>query len=696
MSNNKKVLFTSHTANFQKFNRPFMRWFSQQGWEVHYASMGEETVLDADQSFTVPFTRSPFGLSNIKAYRQLKKLIEHEQYDIIHTHTPMGSVVTRLAARRMRRSGTRVIYTAHGFHFYKGAPLINWLIYYPVEKLLARYTDTLITINQEDYKRAKNNFKTDVQYVSGVGVDPARFAMKLTKKQRNDLRHSLGLKPDDFVMIYPAELNKNKNQTMLINVMNKLVKQNPDIHLILAGHDSLDGYHKSIVSLKHLESNIHFLGYRSDIAELLQASDLSVSASYREGLPAHIIEAMAAGLPVVSTRCRGATELIVDGENGFLVDFNDVDSFASSITSIIDSKDQAAIGERGRLMSSSFSISKVMSDMSSIYFKKLTVLHLLASNKFSGAESVVINIIDQTKNQVNAYYGSPSGDICERLKKHGVHYVEISKLSLGRLAEAIHSINPDIIHAHDFKASIAASFFSKRIKIISHIHQNPDWLLRMGIKVVFYSSRLKYFSNIYVVSKAISKANIFKSAIADGRLQVKYNPIDKASIRKLSKEAVEYNYDLMFCGRLEAVKNPLGFISIVIEAKKLNANVRAVMVGDGSMRSECERVIKRVGLVKNIDLVGFQENPYKYMANSKALCITSINEGFGLVAAEAALLGVCVLHRDIPAIVELIGVAGLIDGDKIGDMLQRTYLISNTQILALPADLTMGSSSYYA
>ena len=177
-----KILFTSHVANFQKFNRPFMRMLRKDGWEVHYASMGEEEILDADKSFTVSFTRNPFTISNIRAYKQLKQIIDRENYDIIHTHTPVGSVVTRLAARRARSRGTRVIYTAHGFHFFTGAPLLNWLIYYPVERLMARYTDTLITINDEDYKRAKRTFKTDVRYVPGVGVDPEQFKPRLTKK----------------------------------------------------------------------------------------------------------------------------------------------------------------------------------------------------------------------------------------------------------------------------------------------------------------------------------------------------------------------------------------------------------------------------------------------------------------------------------------------------------------------------------
>ena len=318
----KKILFTSHVASFQKFNRPFMRMMSEKGWEVHYASMGEEEILDCDKSFVVPFTRSPFRLSNITAYKQLKKIISQEDYDIIHTHTPMGSVVTRLAAKKARRNGTKIIYTAHGFHFFKGAPLLNWLIYYPVERLMARHTDTLITINKEDYHRAKKQFKTNVIYMPGVGVDPKRFKPKLTAKQKLELRKSLGLKKDDFVMIYPAELNKNKNQTLLLHVLHEINKEDKSVHLLLAGKDNLNGYYKKLADKIGVAKNVHFLGYRSDIPQLLQMSDLSVSASHREGLPVHLIEAMFAGLPIVTTKCRGATELVEDGVNGFVVGFD--------------------------------------------------------------------------------------------------------------------------------------------------------------------------------------------------------------------------------------------------------------------------------------------------------------------------------------------------------------------------------------
>ncbi len=310
MPSKGKVLFTSHTANFQKFNRPFMQMLRDQGCEVHYASMGEEEILDCDKSFVVSFTRNPLKLSNVTAYRQLKKIIDRENYDIIHTHTPMGSVVTRLAARGARRRGTKVIYTAHGFHFFKGAPLLNWLVYYPIELAMAHLTDMLITINSEDYSRAKQHFATNVAYVPGVGVDPKKFDIVLSRATRDKIRAQLGLAPDDFVLIYVAELSKRKNQKWLLRTLRDTLQQHTRMHLLLVGADSMNGSLQKITKEYSLDRQVHFLGYRNDIPELLKVADLYVSSSTQEGLPVNILEAVISRLPIVALDCRGCAELL--------------------------------------------------------------------------------------------------------------------------------------------------------------------------------------------------------------------------------------------------------------------------------------------------------------------------------------------------------------------------------------------------
>ena len=337
----KKVLFTATVdSHILAFHLPFLKWFKENGYEVHVATNGDAEIPYCDKKIKIHFERSPFKLNNIKAIFELRKVLLKEKYGIIHTHTPMGSVVTRLAAKRARKHGTRVIYTAHGFHFFKGAPLLNWALFYPVEKYLSKYTDTLILINKEDYNLAKKKFKKcrDIQYVLGVGIDEDKFNIKLTKKDKHELRESLGLKDTDFVMIYPAELSNRKRQIWLINTVSTLLKEDENIHLLLPGKDSLNGKCQKLVKQLKLEKQVHFLGFREDIPELLQISDLSVSSSRQEGLPVNIMEAMYIGLPIVASDCRGNRDLVKNGENGYIVPLDDSETFIDRIKTIYGNK----------------------------------------------------------------------------------------------------------------------------------------------------------------------------------------------------------------------------------------------------------------------------------------------------------------------------------------------------------------------
>ena len=307
-----KVLFTSHTANFSKFNRPFMRWFKKEGWDVHYASMGEEKVLDCDKHFKIPFARSPFSLDNLRAVSKLKKVLDENDYDIIHTHTPMGSVVTRIAARKTRRkNGTRVIYTAHGLHFFKGAPLINWLLYFPMEWLMSFITDDIILINKEDYERSKKHLhaKRTHWLKSGVGIDLSRFK-PVSEKEKLALRKKYGYNKDDFIMIYIAEFINRKNHKFLIEVLPEIIKENKNAKLILLGKGEKMEEMKTLANELNVYKQIDFLGYQKNVEEYIKLSDLGVSASKQEGLATGLIEILACGVPVVASDIRGHREFL--------------------------------------------------------------------------------------------------------------------------------------------------------------------------------------------------------------------------------------------------------------------------------------------------------------------------------------------------------------------------------------------------
>lgn len=368
----KKVLFTATVdSHILQFHLPFLKLFKENGYEVHVATNGKEDIPYCDYKHTISFERSPFKFNNIKAIIQLKKIIDTEKFDIIHTHTPMGSVVTRLAAKEARKKyHTRVIYTAHGLHFFKGAPLKNWLLFYPVEKYLSKYTDTLILINQEDFDLCKRKFKKckDIQYVPGVGIDEEKFNFEMSEKEKLQLRKSLDLKKDDFVMIYAAELSKRKRQIWLVNSIKDLLYCHSDIHLLLPGRDSLNGKCQKLVKKLKLEQQINFLGYRKDIPKLLKISNLALSSASQEGLPVNIMEAMYLDLPVIASNCRGNRDLVKDGINGYLINLFDKKEFCKKITNIYNNqfkRKKNFIKNDENI--NKFLISKILVDMNKIY-----------------------------------------------------------------------------------------------------------------------------------------------------------------------------------------------------------------------------------------------------------------------------------------------------------------------------------------
>ena len=317
----KKVLFVATvTKHINAFHRPYLKMFKEQGYEVHVASNGEEEIKYCDKHYNLPFERFPLKINNLKTYKELKKIINDNNYEIIHSHTPVGGVLARLAARKARINGTKSIYTAHGFHFYKGAPLLNWLIYYPIEKMCARWTDCLITINKEDYEIAKKKLNAKhIEYVHGVGLDTTRFEKELTDDEKLDFRKSIGIKENDVVFSYVAELNKNKNQILLINTIKELKNDKENIKLLLVGDGPLFNYYSEIVEKEGLEENIKLLGKRKDVNEILSITDIYLASSLREGLPVNIMEAMYKGVPIVAKDNRGHRELAINNVNGFIV-----------------------------------------------------------------------------------------------------------------------------------------------------------------------------------------------------------------------------------------------------------------------------------------------------------------------------------------------------------------------------------------
>jgi glycosyltransferase EpsD len=365
----KRVLFCATVDyHFKAFHLPYLKWFKEQGWEVHVAASGEMELPYVDKKYNIPIQRAPFNRMNRAAYKELKEIIDKNQYKIIHCHTPMGGVLTRLAAREARKHGTKVLYTAHGFHFCKGAPFLNWLVYYPIEKWLSHYTDCLITINEEDYNLAFNHhFKAQqIEHIHGVGVNTERFS---PEKDKSILRAKYHYHNDAFLMLYAAEFNKNKNQKLLIESIALIKDEIPNAKLLLAGEGALLQDCQELARKLGVQDMIDFLGYRNDIDLLLKMSDIAVASSYREGLPVNIMEAMACGLPVIATENRGHRELIFSNRNGWLIENRNTIEISKKMKFLArEPKLRLQMGEFGqKMISKHYSSNKVLDEQSKIY-----------------------------------------------------------------------------------------------------------------------------------------------------------------------------------------------------------------------------------------------------------------------------------------------------------------------------------------
>lgn len=256
--------------------------------------------------YHIDTSRSPIKFDNVRAIKHIRELVEDNQYDIVHCHTPIAAAVTRLACKSLRKNGVRVIYTAHGFHFYDGAPWKNWLMYYPVEKWLSKYTDVLITINKEDYRRAKEKFYTDkIEYVPGVGIDVNRFKENKTGRER--IRCELGIDRNKIMLLSVGELNKNKNHENVI----RAIKDIPNITYVIVGKGDLEERLRNIADKCNVD--LRLIGYREDVADFYKAADVYILPSIREGLNVSLMEAMASGVPCCASNIRGNVDLLDSG-----------------------------------------------------------------------------------------------------------------------------------------------------------------------------------------------------------------------------------------------------------------------------------------------------------------------------------------------------------------------------------------------
>ncbi|WAC40201.1 glycosyltransferase family 4 protein [Pedobacter sp. SL55] len=371
----KRILVVATSdIHLQVFHLPYFEMLKSQGHHLDAAVevRGNGQVAGIEKLYNLPFKRTLFTTKLLVAYKQLKQIINEGNYDIIHCHTPIPAALTRLAAKQARAKGTVVMYTAHGFHFYKGAPVSYWLTYYLAEKYLSRFTDAIVTINQEDYQLAKTKFKANhTFYIPGIGVDTNRFK-PVDNADKQLLRQQLGLPEDAFTLFYAANFIHRKNHRFVIESLVALKERIPNLKLLLAGSGKLLIEMQELATVLCLQDTVHFLGFRSDINELLAIADVSISASRQEGLGLALAEAMINGVPVVATVDRGHKELIVHGENGFLYGQGNQQEFIAAIMKLYQSDELSkTFANRALVHIQKFFIENSLREMNKIYSKFL-------------------------------------------------------------------------------------------------------------------------------------------------------------------------------------------------------------------------------------------------------------------------------------------------------------------------------------
>ncbi|MEK4326633.1 glycosyltransferase family 4 protein [Paenibacillus sp. FSL R7-0312] len=378
----KKVLMLASVASMiEKFNMSNIRILMDLGYEVHIAANFEYSNTSSEnriiefkkeleglgiRHYHIDFSRKVTSISShILAYRQIAELMSQNQYEFVHCHSPIGGVCGRIAAKRTR---TKVIYTAHGFHFFKGAPLKNWLLYYPIERALANYTDVLITINHEDYNRASKSFKAKkVKYIPSVGLNTEEFNSIVVDKEAK--RREIAVPEDAIMFLSVGELDSRKNHETPIRALANI--NNKNLYYVICGTGHLLEYLKNLCKELGVEKNVLLLGYRTDIAELCKSSDIYIFPSQREGLGMAALEGMSVGLPLISSYINGIRDYTEDGKTGFCLHPFDINGFGIAMEQLAGDADlRRKMGIYNQSVVENFEIQKVNKIMSGIYQDK--------------------------------------------------------------------------------------------------------------------------------------------------------------------------------------------------------------------------------------------------------------------------------------------------------------------------------------
>ena len=470
---------------------------------------------------------------------------------------------------------------------------------------------------------------------------------------RKNLRKELGIDDETIVIGHVGRFVQTKNHHFLIYAFKKYHNKNPNAKLLLIGTGPLEEKIKAKVKKLNLEDSVLFLGQRNDTNKLYSVMDIFCLPSLYEGLPVAGIEAQAAGLP-----CVYSDKVTIEADaanNAYYASIKNIYSYLQTLEQAIANR----VKNRNNIkFSKHFQISSNVNILEKFYQQPLRVMHLISTDVFSGAENVACQIINLFKDNQEYImtYCTVIGKNKEALECRGINTTELDRFNLKSIKKACSSFKPNIIHAHDPKAAIAAVLTNNKQNIISHIHSNHRYMRKITLKSLIYHFYIeKHIIGIIWVSNSARDEYVFAKNIPKTLPSyVIQNVVDGNQLKSIAKtDKNNYNFDIIFLGRLEDVKDPLRFVKL-IEKIKQHQEIKVAMVGDGSLRSQVEEEINKLSLNKNIVLFGNQVNPYKILLNSKILVITSKYEGMPMNALEAIACNIPVVSTPVDGLLDII------------------------------------------
>ena len=463
-------------------------------------------------------------------------------------------------------------------------------------------------------------------------IDVEKF--EFDPEARKKLRKQIGIADSDFVIGHIGRFVEQKNHRFLIDVFAEVKKKKKNAKLVLVGQGPLREEIEEKVKNLGLEKDVFFLGQRRDTNKLYSVFDVFCLPSLYEGLPVVGVEAQANGVPCVFSD-RITKETIYN--NAVMLDYEDIC--------------KALLNEeliRKNTNSTMFDIRKTMKDIQDYYLAKSkpTILHVVGSNVFSGLEKVAFGIIKNLGDSYNFVYVTKDGPIRQKLEEENINFALIKSVTPSEIKRVVKKYNPALIHAHDYRASCMSAIAAGKTPVISHLHANPTWIKGINKQSILYSICGKKYKKVLTVSDVIGEEFKLKNSFKN-KIECVSNPFSAEEIvKKVTVNPNDKKYDICCVGRLEEPKDPFLFCEIVEELRKDFPKIRAVWVGEGPYRQEIEAIIKNKRLDKNIELAGFQNNPYNYMVQSKVFVLPTKWEGFGLSVLEAMSLGIpCITSK---------------------------------------------------